>query len=207
MQLIYRMYVCGNRLRQSACVCPKYIQWLSKFSCFLWVFCLFSCLFDQHLTTFIFSGRHAPVCTYEPRNVSELERAGGFDACLHVCKAWVCVCCQALAASSAWASQRAINTWGSRNTQASSLNCIYGPNWDGGEGEGHYVQRRSARGRGPTKTPGLLKPPWMSPRGQWCGRYAGLGLKVRGYVLLLMRSPCWASLALSPQHQCHNFLR
>lgn len=50
-------------------------------------FCLFSCLFDQHLTTLIFSGRHAPVCTYEPRNVSELERAGGFDACLHVCKA------------------------------------------------------------------------------------------------------------------------
>lgn len=38
----------------------------------------------------------------------------------------------------------------------------------------------------------------MSPRGQWSGRNAGLGLEVQGYVLLLMSSPRWASLALRP---------
>lgn len=80
-----------------------------------------------------------------------------------------------------------------------------------GWGKGsHYAQLGSGCGKGPTKTSGLLKPPWMSPRGQWSGRNAGLGLEVQGYVLLLMRSPRWASLALSPRHcltshhHCHK---
>lgn len=66
------------------------------------------------------------------------------------------------------------------------------------EGGSRHAQLGSGCGEGPTKTPGLLKPPWMSPRGQWSGRNAGLGLEVQGYVLLLMSSPRWASLALSP---------
>lgn len=62
----------------------------------------------------------------------------------------------------------------------------------------HSSALHSGCGESPTKTLGLLKPPWMSPRGQWSGRNAGLGLEVQGYVLLLMRSPRWASLARSP---------
>lgn len=74
--------------------------------------------------------------------------------------------------------------------------------WDEGRqgvvGGSRHAQLSSDCGQGPTKTPGLLKPPWMSPRGQRSGRNAGLGLEVQGYVLLLMSSPHWASLAPSP---------
>lgn len=129
-------------------------------------------------------------------------RAGVFGALNMSACVWaqVFVCCQVLAVSSAWTSERAINTWGRRNTQTPSLDCIYGPDWGGcGRRAGsRHAQLGSGRGDGPTKTPGLLKPPWMSPRGQWSGRNAGLGLEVQGYVLLLMSSPRWASLALSP---------
>lgn len=69
----------------------------------------------------------------------------------------------------------------------------------GGGEESRHAQLGSGCGEGPTKTPGLLKPPWMSPRGQRSGRNADLGLEVQGYVLLLMSSPRWASLAPSPR--------
>lgn len=111
----------------------------------------------------------------------------------------VFVSCQAPAVSAVWMSERAINTWGSRNTQTPSMDCIYGRDWGGG-GESRHAQLSSGCGETPTKTTGLLKPPWMSPRGQWSGWNAGLGLEVQGYVLLLMSSPHWASLTLSPWH-------
>lgn len=52
----------------------------------------------------------------------------------------------------------------------------------------------SGCGQGPTKTPELLKPPLDESQGAVSGRNAGRGLKVQGYVLLLMRSTRWASL-------------
>lgn len=62
----------------------------------------------------------------------------------------------------------------------------------GGEWVMHMLG--SGCGQGPTKTPGLLKPPLDESQGAVSGRNAGRGVKVQGYVLLLMRSTRWASL-------------
>lgn len=78
------------------------------------------------------------------------------------------VCCQALAVRSAWMSETAINTWASRNTQTPALDCIYGPDWDGGVREARgsrHAQLGSGCGEGPTKTLGLLKPPLDESQG------------------------------------------
>lgn len=220
MQLIYGMYV-REHVSAAYIKLTDYSNSAGSCRCFFARLCDPShlrreslCFILVHVRLYITRLIYVPV----------LVRAGVFGA-LNMCacvRACVFVCCQALAVSSAWMTERAINTWGSRNTQTLSPDCIYGHEWggDGGVGMGwswgkgggvsRHAQLSSGCGQDPTKTPGLLKPPWMSPRGHWSGRNAGLGLEVQGYVLLLMSSPHWASLALSPRlspqsHQrCHN---
>lgn len=68
---------------------------------------------------------------------------------------------------------------------------------EGGLGGMGHAQLGSGCGRGPTKTPGLLKPPPLDEsQGAVSGWNAGQGLKVQGYVLLVMSSTLWASLPL-----------
>lgn len=49
---------------------------------------------------------------------------------------------------------------------------------------------------GSNQNTGAVKAPLDESRGAVSGRNAGLGLKVQGYVLLLMTSTHWASLPL-----------
>lgn len=87
--------------------------------------------------------------------------------------------------------------------QTPTLDCIYGPcgdGWLGGEGG---RRRRGGGGGsctaqlwlwpGSNQNTGAVKAPLDESQGAVSGQNAGLGLKVQGYVLSLMRSTRWAS--------------
>lgn len=66
----------------------------------------------------------------------------------------------------------------------------------------HFAPPGSSCGQDPIKTLLLLKLSCLDESQGWWWRWSGwnvsLSLEVQGYVLLVMGSPCWASLALSP---------
>lgn len=120
----------SNRERVSVS-CIKYIDYSNSASS---THCLFimSVLAESFVVNL-----HVSSCTYiyiYISYVSVLGRTGDFIAVnMSACvQQWVFVCCQPPTVSSAWMSKRAINTWGSRNTQTPSLDCIYGYDWGGG---------------------------------------------------------------------------